>query len=234
IQGLVNSGQGGSLLTLISEGVPSQDSKARMLIKKDGSTVGQIKGLTGSLENLIEQDKPCLVEFPENNLKIFVESIELDPVLLLFGAGHVSTFVAAVAKMAGFQVIVIDDRAEYASRERFPEADEIHVLPFSQAFDRLQVTETSYITILTRGHISDKIVLKAALQTKPAYIGMIGSLKKRNLIYKALKDEGIPEEHFDQVHSPIGIDIHAETPEEIAVSIVAELIKTRAKKNIEK
>ncbi|MBW2085740.1 MAG: XdhC family protein [Deltaproteobacteria bacterium] len=231
---LIETGLGGTFLTLVSEGASALDTGNRMLIKIDGSTQGEIPELMGSLERLSLADKPSLIEFPELEFQVFVESIELDPVLLLFGAGHVSAFVARLAKMVGFQVVVIDDRAEYANEERFPQADEIHVLPFPRAFEPFQVTPDSYITILTRGHTSDRIVLKSVLQTDPAYIGMIGSLKKRNTIYQALMEEGIPREKLDRVCSPIGIEINAETPEEIAVSIVAELIKTRAKRAGEK
>ncbi len=228
IKEFLKTGRKGNLLTLISEGINALDYDARMLIGQDGSTEGALKGFSGDLEDLKKIKRPSLTEIAETGAKIFVESIEPDAALFLFGAGHVSTFVSHLAKIVGFQVTVIDDRAEYANRERFPEADEILVVPFSQALEYIQVTDNSYITIITRGHISDKTVLKSALQTSPAYIGMIGSSRKRDQIYQALIKEGIPRERLDEVHSPIGLDIKAETPEEIAVSIVAELIKARA------
>ncbi|MBU2578258.1 XdhC family protein, partial [Patescibacteria group bacterium] len=145
----------------------------------------------------------------------------------IFGAGHISTFLSPLAKRVGFSVVVIDDRGEFANTERFPDADEIMVEPLSQSFDRIAVTPSSYIAIITRGHIHDHAVLKEALKQKPAYIGMIGSKRKREIIYQALIKEGTPKETLQKVHSPIGLAIGAETPEEIAVSIVAELIQER-------
>jgi len=160
---LYSTGQGGKLLTLVSAGLHALAPNTRMLIEKKGVTKGALHGFSGDLEELQKIKRSCLVEVSDMESKIFVESIEPDPELILFGAGHVSTFVSSLAKMVGFQVTVIDDRAEYANRERFPEADAILVLPFSQAFEHIQVTEDSYITIITRGHISDKVVLKSAL-----------------------------------------------------------------------
>jgi xanthine dehydrogenase accessory factor len=132
--------------------------------------------------------------------------------------------------MVGFRVSVIDDRAEFASRARFPAADEILVCDFVAAFQRMQLSLPPYIAIITRGHTHDQRVLRAALliQPQPAYIGMIGSLRKRDLIYRSLLEEGIERTRLECVHSPIGIPIRAEGPEEIAISIVAELIRVRA------
>ena len=121
---------------------------------------------------------------------------------------------------------VIDDRSDFASAERFPDADEIHVLQFSETFQRITVTGSSYLAIMTRGHTHDRIVLEAALHTEAPYVGMIGSKRKWILMEQVLIEQGFAEEKIEQVHSPIGIDNDDETPEEIAVSIVAELIQT--------
>jgi len=123
---------------------------------------------------------------------------------------------------------VIDDREEFANPERFPSADEIIVGPFLEAFDRISISSNAYIAIVTRGHLHDRDVLKAALQTDAIYIGMIGSRRKRNIIYQSLMEEGVSEARLKEVHSPIGADIGGETPEEIAISIVAELISERS------
>ncbi len=148
----------------------------------------------------------------------------------LFGAGHVSREVAVLARRVGFGIIVLDDRVEFASRERFPDADGVTVLEtFESAFRDLPVDGNGFIVILTRGHAHDKTVLAGALRTDARYIGMIGSKRKRAAIYAALEDEGFTRADLDRVYSPIGIAIGAETPEEIAVSIVAELIQVRAK-----
>jgi xanthine dehydrogenase accessory factor len=146
-----------------------------------------------------------------------------------FGAGHVAQATATVAAMVGFRVSVSDDRKAYANRERFPDSHEVRVIAdFAHAFSGLSVGRDDYIVILTRGHLHDKTVLAQALKTDAGYIGMIGSRKKRDTIYGALLKEGFSQADIDRVHSPIGLSIGAETPEEIAVSIVAEMIRHRA------
>ncbi|MBU0545627.1 MAG: XdhC family protein, partial [Proteobacteria bacterium] len=124
--------------------------------------------------------------------------------------------------------IVLDDRREFANRERFPMAEKICVGPFVQTLGEISITKSSYIVIVTRGHAFDKAVLKTVLDSDPAYIGMIGSVRKRDALYDALLKEGASQEKLLTVYSPIGTEIDAQTPEEIAVSIVGELIKTRA------
>ncbi len=149
--------------------------------------------------------------------------------LFLVGAGHVAACTAQAASRVGFRIIVVDDRIAFANRDRFPQADEIKVIPsFSTCFNGYDLDEDSYLVIVTRGHMHDMEVLNQALQTKAGYIGMIGSRKKRNAIYAHLMDKGITEEQLEQVRCPIGMAIEAETPEEIAVSIVGELIYQRA------
>lgn len=158
-----------------------------------------------------------------------VEQISNNGTVYIFGAGHVSLQVARLAKTVDFVTVVLDDRAEFASKERFPFADRVEVLSaFDQELAELGVDEDSYVVIVTRGHAHDKTVLARALCSKACYIGMIGSKSKRDTIYKALINEGYDSNLIAQVHSPIGLSISAETPEEIAVSIVAELIKARA------
>src|SRR5205085_6172950 len=132
-----------------------------------------------------------------------------------------------VAQDAGFDVIVVDDRDAYANRDRFPHANEVMAEDFDQAMARLTPNESSYIVIVTRGHRDDMRVLRWAVQTRARYVGMIGSKRKVIEIFKALKGEGIPAHLFDRVHAPIGLDIGAVTPEEIAVAITAELIALR-------
>ncbi|WP_319521778.1 XdhC family aldehyde oxidoreductase maturation factor [uncultured Desulfosarcina sp.] len=162
---------------------------------------------------------------------VLVEPVQQVNTVYLFGAGHVALFTGAMAAMAGFRVSVADDREEFANRQRFPDAQEIRVLEnFEWAFDCIGVGAQDYIVILTRGHLHDKTVLARALKTEAGYIGMIGSRKKRDAIYGALLKEGTTQADIDRVHSPIGLAIGAETPEEIAVSIVAEMIQHRANK----
>ena len=147
----------------------------------------------------------------------------------LLGAGHVSRPTAQVCALTGFYVTVLDDREEFANAENFPEAQNIVVLDdFEDVFNGLEVDEDAFIVIFTRGHLHDRVVLAQALKTNAAYIGMIGSKTKRDNIYKALMNIGYTQEDIDRVHSPIGLSIGAQTPEEIAVSIVAEMIQERA------
>ncbi len=148
--------------------------------------------------------------------------------MVIAGGGHVSLFTAQVAAMAGFSVIVLDDREEFSKAERFPQADATHTVPqFENCFASCTPTKHTCIVIVTRGHLHDKTVLQQALQTKAGYIGMIGSSRKRKQVYEALRAEGITQDVLNKVFSPIGLSIKAETPEEIGVSIVAECIAFR-------
>ncbi len=149
--------------------------------------------------------------------------------LFFIGAGHVAACTAEAAARVGFRVIVMDDRSEFANPERFPSADAIKVLPsFAECFKGYDIDEDCYLVIVTRGHMHDMEVLEQALRTKAGYIGMIGSRKKRNAIYTNLMNKGVKEAQLEQVRCPIGMAIEADTPEEIAVSIVGELIYQRA------
>jgi xanthine dehydrogenase accessory factor len=154
--------------------------------------------------------------------------VQSSPILYVFGAGHVSRQIVPLAAHVGFKVVVTDDRQDFADAARFPAAREVLHLPYEDVLSGFTVDEASYVVIVTRGHTHDKEVLAQALKTKAKYIGMIGSKRKRNIIYGKLLDEGFTEEDLRRVHSPIGLEIKAETPEEIAVSIVAELIQERA------
>jgi xanthine dehydrogenase accessory factor len=163
------------------------------------------------------------------NQQYLVSSFAVGGNLFLIGAGHVAACTAEAAARVGFRVVVMDDRGEFANRERFPLADEIKVLPsFADCFQGHEIDTDAYLVIVTRGHMHDLEVLRQALCTKAGYIGMIGSRKKRNSIYIKLMDQGIKEAQLEQVRCPIGLAIEADTPEEIAVSIVGELIYQRA------
>lgn len=161
--------------------------------------------------------------------RLLVEPFYAPDAVYLFGAGHVARHTASLAANVGFRTVVLDDRAELANADRFPAADEVHVLPsFHEPMQRVAIDGRSYVVIVTRGHSHDKTVLSHALRTKACYIGMIGSRRKRDSIYRLLLEEGFQQRDIDRVHCPIGLSIGAETPEEIAVSIVGELIQVRA------
>jgi xanthine dehydrogenase accessory factor len=160
-------------------------------------------------------------------LDIFVEPILPPALLYIFGAGHVSINLYQVARRAGFEVIVVDDREAYANRQRFPEAKEIIAEDFDRVMAQLNPGEAAYLVIVTRGHRDDMRVLRWAVQTPARYIGMIGSKRKTITIFNELTKEGLSAKLFERVHAPVGLDIGAITPEEIAVAITAELIAAR-------
>jgi xanthine dehydrogenase accessory factor len=205
--------------------------RRQCLIKRDGTVIGRCDGGPQLLSQLISGTDGVSVRLEEiDNRKYLVEPLRNAGTIYIFGAGHVSQKIAPLSETVGFKTVVLDDRAEYANRERFPAASEITLL---ESFDRLPefaVDEDGYIVIVTRGHLHDKTILAWALKTKAGYIGMIGSRRKRDKIFEALAAEGFGKQDFDRVYSPIGTDIGADTPEELAVSIVGELIKIRAEK----
>jgi xanthine dehydrogenase accessory factor len=170
------------------------------------------------------------VALSESGVAVLVEPIRSPGTLYIAGAGHVGQATAALCAFTGFSTVILDDRADFLTRERLPQASRFHrVQGFEDCFNNLEVRPDEFIVILTRGHVHDRTVLAQALQTPARYIGMIGSTKKRDAIYSSLQKNGVTRAELERVHCPIGLSIGADTPEEIAVSIVAELINERAK-----
>jgi len=219
-----------------------------MLVRDDGSICGTIGGgcveaeVWQAAREVMEQEKPRTLTFNLNQdpkydtglvcggtLDIFLEPVLPAALLYIFGAGHVAASLYKTAKDTGFDVIVVDDRETYANRERFPEAQEVIADDFERAMERLEIRESAYIVIVTRGHRDDMRVLRWAVGTKARYVGMIGSKRKTIAIFRELQREGLPAKLFERVHAPIGLDIGGVTPEEIAISITAELIAVRRK-----
>ena len=231
--------KGGSaiLATLVSvDGAFPKGEGSKVLMKTPGEKVGSLLGgaelekkiLSEGEVSLKERKPKVLVLGSENRrMEILLEPIFSEPTVYLFGGGHISEQVVPLAKRVHFKVVVIDDREMFANRNRFPEADEVIVSEFENCFDKLNIDGSSYIVIVTRGHLYDGHVLEQAVKSKARYIGMIGSKKKIRTLYHNLMEKGMKKEVLDRVHAPIGIDINSETPEEIAVSIVAQLIKVR-------
>ncbi len=228
---LTARGRRGVLVTVLTEG---WRSVLRAIVTEAGCVVGDAPARFEAAGVDLQRwagTRGFALETPARGAgpaAVFVEPVEPEAVLVLFGAGHISTFVAPIARTVGFRVCVIDDREEFANPERFPDADRLLVCSVIEAFERIAVTPATYLVIVTRGHIHDRDALRVALTTRPAYLGMIGSRRKRDLIYAALMEEGVAAEDLRRVHCPIGVSIGAETPQEIAVSIVAELIQVRA------
>ena len=247
IVALRRTGRRGALATIINVrgSIPSFNT-AKMLVRDDGSIVGTIGGgcveaeVWQAAREVMEQEKARTLTFNLNQnpkydtglvcggtLEVYVEPVLPIPVLYLFGAGHVAYNVYKVAKIAGFDVVVVDDRESYANAERFPDAREVIAEDFDQATAKIAPNENSYLVIVTRGHRDDMRVLRWAVQTEARYVGMIGSKRKVISIYQELEKEGLSTALFDKVMAPIGLEIGAVTPEEIAVSIVAELIANK-------
>jgi len=244
---LRRQGRRGAVATIVNVrgSIPSFET-AKMLVRDDGSIVGTIGGgcveaeVWQAAREVMESEKPRTLTFNLNQnpkydtglvcggtLDIFVEPVLPAASLYIFGAGHVSASLYKVARNAGFDVTVVDDREAYANRERFPDAQEVIAEDFAKAMARFTPNESSYIVIVTRGHRDDMRVLRWAVQTQARYIGMIGSKRKTIAIFRELTREGIPAPVFERVHAPVGLDIGAITPEEIAVAITAELIAVR-------
>ena len=225
--------------------IPSYES-AKLLVREDGSMIGTIGGgcveaeVWAAAREVIEKEQPRHLSFNlgqdaaydnglicGGQLDIFVEPVLPVPGAFIFGAGHISKSISKVANLAGFATTIVDNRENFANRERFPEAAEIYAEEYEEVFAKLPVNETSYVIVVTRGHRDDMRVLGWAVSTKARYIAMIGSKRKVIGVVKELEKEGIPREAFERAFAPMGLDIGAITPEEIAVSIVAEMIAMR-------
>jgi len=159
--------------------------------------------------------------------RLLLESVAPPATLVIFGGGHLSGEIVPLAKRVHFHVTVVDDRPMFANRDRFPEADEVLVSEFEDVFDHISIDDNTFVVIVTRGHLHDRLCLEKSLATDAAYIGMVGSKAKIKKTYDALEEAGVARGRLEQVHSPIGLFIHARLPEEIAVSVVAELIQVR-------
>jgi len=184
-----------------------------------------VKGCAGS--SLSVRPGQVDVDVAGERWKLFVEEIEAGPLLLICGGGHIALPLCRMGKMLGFAVVVVDDRPSFASVERFPEADRVICAPFEQALEGFPVDGATYAVVVTRGHRHDLECVRKLLGRGAAYLGMIGSRRRVAGVLKLLREEGWPEEWLARLHSPIGLDIGAQTPEEIALSILAEIVQVR-------
>ncbi|MBI2677466.1 MAG: XdhC family protein [Candidatus Koribacter versatilis] len=244
---LRREGRKGALATIVNVrgSIPSFET-AKMLVRADGTIVGTIGGgcveaeVWQAAKEVMTSEKPRTLRFDLNNdpkydtglvcggtLEVFVEPVAPAPHLYIFGAGHVAQSLYKVARIAGFDVTVADDRDIYANRERFPEARDVYADDFDRITTQLAPGENSYMVIATRGHRDDMRVLRWAIEQRVRYLGMIGSKRKVIAIYKELEREDVSREKLLQVAAPVGLAIGAITPEEIAVAIVAEMIAVR-------
>src|SRR5690349_9610232 len=237
-------GQKSAIATIVQVrgSIPSYES-AKLLVREDGSMLGTIGGgcveaeVWNAAREVIETEKPKHLSFNlgqdaaydnglicGGQLDVFVEPVMPVPHAFIFGAGHISKSLSKVANLAGFATVIVDNREAFANRERFPEAGEIFAEEYEDVFQKLNIRDTSYLIIVTRGHRDDMRVLRWAVTTPARYIAMIGSKRKVIGVVKELEKEGISRSAFDRVFAPMGFEIGAITPEEIAVSVVAEMI----------
>jgi xanthine dehydrogenase accessory factor len=240
-------GEPAALVTIVSTtGSTPQRIGAKMLVFADGRTVGTIGG--GCYENdafwkareAIKVRRPELVRYELTDdfaqesglicggqMDVYIEPIEPSPELFIVGAGHVGFHLARLAAEVGFRVHVVDDREKFANAERFPTAVEVVVDDIPSWIDRANFPANAYAVIVTRGHTNDLEALRVLAPRELRYLGLIGSRAKVARIYEALVADRIPAEALERVHAPIGLDIGAVTPQEIAVSILAELIAVK-------
>ena len=244
---LRNLGQKCALATIVEVrgSIPSYES-AKLLVREDGSMAGTIGGgcveaeVWTAAREVLDTEKPRRLTFNlgqdaaydnglicGGQLEVFVEPVLPVPHAFIFGAGHISKSLSKVATLAGFATVVVDNRESFANRERFPEAQDVHAEEYEELFPKLAINENSYLIIVTRGHRDDMRVLKLAIATPARYIAMIGSKRKVLNVVRELEKEGIPRAAFERIHAPMGLDIGAISPEEIAVSVTAEMIAVR-------
>lgn len=248
IVALRRRGEPAALCTITSTaGSTPGKTSMKMLVRADGSFLGTVGGgcveaevyaaardvlKSGESQRLAfalnERDYPDSGLICGGKLEIFIEAV-VDPTVVLFGGGHISSSVAHVAKLAGFRVVVGDDREAFATAERFRDADEVICAPWEEQVARLHTAEHAYVIVVTRGHMDDGAVLEALFRAGavPRYLGMIGSRAKRKLLFEQLRARGVDERWLEAVRSPTGLDLGARTHGEIAVAIVAQLIALR-------
>ena len=241
-----NHSRPAALVTLVDPGAAGDvPAGAKIVVDPaDRAAVPQLAGLKSSAVDQIAERAadavPGLLEVgtdgsvkPVTHIestgapRVFVDPISGAQRLIIVGAGHIAQPLAALGSMLGFHVIVIDDRASFANRERFPAAHEIIVKPFADAIDSLKLDRHCYLISVTRGHAFDEEAVRAALKQPGCFIGMIGSRRRVKATLERIQADGVAPALLDQVHAPLGLDIGAETPEEIAIAIIAEIIRER-------
>jgi xanthine dehydrogenase accessory factor len=240
-----NNGAGALCTIVRSVGSTPRHVGSKMLVYPDGRIVGTVGG--GEMESrviaealeAIRDGKPRNLEYsmadPQRGdpgvcggqLEVFVDPIQPKPNLVVVGAGHVGQAVAHLAHWLGFRVVVTDDRPEFCTPEVVPQADAYYPLPLAELPQEFDITPWTYIVMTTRGVDIDVKGLPGLLDSPAAYIGVIGSQRRWKMSRDKILESGVSAEKIDRVHSPIGLDLHAETPEEIAVSIIAEIIRLR-------
>jgi len=237
-------GRTSAIATIVEcRGSSPQKQGAKMLVCDDGSIMGTLGG--GCLEADVVQaaimtmknGNPMTLPFElteregglvcGGTILVYIEPVMLEPHLVILGAGHVGKALSKLARFTGFRVTVVDDREQFANRENIPDATDLLVNDFTRAFERVAVDHGAYIVVATRGHNHDLDAVKAALKTEAQYVGLLGSKRKKGLLFNTLRESGLAPEDIARVIIPVGLPIGSVTPEEIAVSIMAQIIQTR-------
>jgi xanthine dehydrogenase accessory factor len=239
----IRHNQPACLLTVIeARGSTPRETGAKMLLRGDGSTVGTIGG--GAVEAAALERARAALSCGDSQLEqysirgeseddlgacggevqVFIEVLRLKSTLLIAGAGHVAQPLAEMGHLLGFRTVVVDDRAELLTRERFPHVDELVATDFSRLADEVAVSSRTFVVIVTRGHVHDAVVLQQMLSTPAAYIGMIGSRRKVRTVFEDLLAKGASGDRLAEVHAPIGLRTGGQTPAEIALGIMDEIV----------
>jgi xanthine dehydrogenase accessory factor len=243
---LARLGEPFALATVIAYGGSSpRKAGAKMLVRSDRTTLGTVGGGRVEQETLsaardaLADGEPRTMGFTlteeygyacGGNMTVFVEPQGRRPLLVMFGAGHVGRAVTALAHGCGFRVVVVDERPEWAVPAKLPGADEVLCLPVAEAFGELHLDGESFVVIATPGHLHDFAAVRGCLATRTGFIGLLGSRRKKETLMKTLEEEGFDEAQRERIISPVGLSIGAQTPEEIAVSIIGQLIALRTGK----
>lgn len=242
---LTRYGKAYALATVVANGGSSpRKSGAKMLIRTDGSSFGSVGGgrvekeTIDAAQQALASGEPRLLEFIlteehgfacGGSMTVFVEPCGQLPLLVLFGAGHVGRAITQLASGCGFRVVVVDERPDCSVQELLPGADKIFCCAVSEAFEQLHFDQETTVIIATPGHLSDFAAVRGCLATEAGFIGLLGSRRKREALMQTLTQEGFDADQRNRIITPVGLDIGAQTPEEIAVSIVAQLIRLKKK-----
>lgn len=224
-----------ALATVIKlEGLPGVALSTKTLVREDGTSTGTLGPALQGLAHtdcvrVLHDRQPMITryEVPGGAVRVFIEPVEDRPQLLIVGAGHISQYLAKVGRMIGFEVSIVDDRAEFAALDRFPEVDAIMVGEVTETIRSFGISPDTYVVLVPRNHEQGDKAVRQVVGSRAAYIGMIGSRKRAEAVAKDLTAEGFSADDIGKVRSPIGLKIGAESPEEIAVAIAAELISVR-------
>jgi xanthine dehydrogenase accessory factor len=250
---VLQNNQPAALATVVKvRGASPRQVGAKMLVYPDGAIVGSVGG--GEMElRVIQAAKASIVDGQARYLdltlsneqrsdplicggemEIFVEPLLTTPTLLIVGAGHVGSAIAQLAQVLGFRIVVLDDRPEFVTADKFPYADERIAGDLVAKISTIEITARTYVVLVTRDHALDSDLVGAIVGKPAAYIGMLGSKRRALTMMDSLKQRGVSAEALARVHAPIGLEIHAETPAEIAVSVLAEIIQVKSLKSKDK